>query len=155
MQEGVLPAAHSCRRLHELSEEIVQIAASFAVHDAKRGSSGGVDGPLVRAIIRARNVRRRIFGPDLFAEPAWDMMLDLFASELEGTAVCVSSLCVAANVPTSTALRWISSLVDQGAFVRDLDPLDGRRVFVRLSREASHNVRKTLEESALVSSIVF
>ena len=154
MEKAILPAARSCRRLHELSEEIVQIAASFAVHDARWEAPTGVDGPFVRSVIKARGVRRRIFGPDLFADPAWDMMLDLFASELEGAAVCVSSLCAAANVPASTAIRRISTLVNQGAFVRDLDPMDGRRVFIRLSKEASRKVRKTLEESALISSVV-
>lgn len=155
MEEGARPARNSCRRLHELSEEIVQIAASLAFHhDAGPASCREMSGPFVRSIIKARNIRTRVFGPDLFADPAWDMMLDLFASELEGKPVCVSSLCAAAKVPNSTALRWISNLVEQGAFVRETDAKDARRVLIRLSRNASQKVRRTLEQSALLSPVL-
>jgi DNA-binding MarR family transcriptional regulator len=73
-------------------------------------------------------------------------MLDLFASQLEGTSVSVSSLCVAANVPSTTALRWIRNLVEQGVFVPEFDPSDARRVFVRLSKETTRKIRRTLRK---------
>lgn len=61
------------------------------------------------------------------------MMLDLFASELSGHPLATSSLCIAAAVPMTTALRWIKVLVEKGVFVRRNDPRDGRRVFIQLS----------------------
>jgi len=36
------------------------------------------------------------------ADPAWDMLLDLTAARAESRAVSVSSLCIAAGVPTTT-----------------------------------------------------
>lgn len=90
----------------------------------------------VRSHIRARRLRDRYFEEGIFAEPAWDMMLDLFESELCGRRVAVTSLCVAAAVPPTTALRWIKALVDRELFVRRNDPLDGRRVFIELSANA-------------------
>lgn len=92
----------------------------------------------VRAIIRARRRRDEIFGKkkDLFSDPAWDMLLDLYLSRLEGRRVAVSSLCIAASVPSTTALRWIKTMCDHGLFVRSADPEDGRRFFIHLSDDA-------------------
>ena len=87
----------------------------------------------VRAIIRLRRMRDRFFRSDLFADPAWDMLLDLMAARLERMRVAVSSLCIAAAVPPTTALRWIKTMGDNGMFVRVADPEDGRRMFIELS----------------------
>jgi DNA-binding MarR family transcriptional regulator len=96
----------------------------------------------VRSVIRARRLRSRYFQEDLFADPAWDMLLDLLQAEIAQLRVPVSSLCIAAAVPATTALRWLKTLVDQGLFVRRADPHDGRRVFVELSPEASQALRR-------------
>ncbi len=99
----------------------------------------------IRAIIKLRRLRDRHFDPELFADPAWDMMLDLMAARAEHTRVSVSSLCIAAAVPATTALRWIKTLTDQGVFIRVADPTDGRRVFIELSDKAAGNIAKYFE----------
>ena len=91
----------------------------------------------IRAMIRARRLRDQYFSGELFADPAWDMLLDLLLARLEQRTVAVSSLCIAAAVPPTTALRWIKRLTDEGIFVRTADPRDGRRVFIDLSDEAA------------------
>lgn len=96
----------------------------------------------VRLRIRQRRQRERHFPADMFADPAWDMMLDLYAAHYERRDVSVSSLCIASAVPATTALRWIKHVVDAGYFERFADPHDGRRIFVRLS-EAS---RRSLDD---------
>jgi DNA-binding MarR family transcriptional regulator len=63
----------------------------------------------------------------------WDMLLDLTAAHAEGQKVSVTSLCIAANVPATTALRWLSQMVEAGVFRRAADPMDRRRVFIELS----------------------
>ena len=63
------------------------------------------------------------------------MLLDLMAARLEGNPVAVSSLCIAAAVPATTALRWVKALTDRGLFVRIADPHDRRRVFIDLSED--------------------
>ena len=90
----------------------------------------------VRRLIRHRRRREHHFPADIFADPAWDMMLDLYAAHYERREISVSSLCIAAAVPATTALRWIKLMVDEGRFVRIADPDDGRRIIVRLSDEA-------------------
>ena len=97
-------------------------------------------------MIRARRLRNRYFPDDLFADPAWDMLLDLLQAEIAQLRVPVSSLCIAAAVPATTALRWLKTMVQQGIFIRRADPHDGRRVFVELSSDASLALRRYFAE---------
>lgn len=145
-------------RLRQLSDEVSRIAATLARLSA--GPSGPApapepvhrgDGPevsveTVRGVIRARRLRARFFPEDLFADPAWDMLLDLLQAEISHLRVPVSSLCIAAAVPATTALRWLKAMVGQGLFVRRADPHDGRRVFVELAPEASRALRRYFAE---------
>lgn len=86
-----------------------------------------------RRMLRDRRLRDIYLGEGLFADPAWDMLLDLAAARIEESPVAVSSLCIAAAVPPTTALRWIQALTERGMLLRVPDPQDGRRVFVILS----------------------
>lgn len=90
----------------------------------------------IREMIKLRRLRDQHFPPDLFADPAWDILLDLYAANLEGKSVSVSSLCIAAAVPPTTALRWITTMTEHGALVRKQDPNDARRVFIGLSEDS-------------------
>lgn len=105
-----------------------------------RGQGHGIDASQVRAIIRARRLREHYFASDLFADPAWDILLDLTAARLERRQVAVSSLCIASAVPPTTALRWIKTLTDEGVLLRISDPTDGRRVFIELSERAAEGM---------------
>lgn len=91
---------------------------------------------LVRQMIANRQARSRFFDPELFGDPAWDMLLDLTAAHGEGARVSVTSLCIAAGVPATTALRWLTQMVESGIFVRVPDPADRRRAFIALSDKA-------------------
>jgi DNA-binding transcriptional ArsR family regulator len=137
--------------LQQLSQEVGRIAATLAqlseddaaamvavkpvADEATEGP--GVDAATIRSMIRARRLRDQYFRGDLFADPAWDMLLDLMAARLEKNRVAVSSLCIAAAVPATTALRWIKALTDSGLFVRSADPRDGRRVYIELSDDTA------------------
>ncbi len=96
----------------------------------------------VRRILRQRRMREQFFPADLFADPAWDMLLDLYAAQLDGQPVAVSSLCIAAAVPATTALRWIKTMTDTGLFERHADPRDGRRIFIGLSDKAAQAMER-------------
>ena len=88
---------------------------------------------VVRNIIRTRAERRRFLPDHLFADPAWDMLLDLYLADILAKRVTVSSLCIASNVPSTTALRWIKTLEKEGLAERGHDPRDQRRRFISLS----------------------
>ncbi|MCU6455039.1 MarR family winged helix-turn-helix transcriptional regulator [Sphingomonas sp. A2-49] len=116
-------------------------------YDGEPPATGGqaIAAHEVRRLIQLRNLRGKFFGQfigeGLFEDPAWDMLLDLFAAELEGTRVSVSSLCIAAGVAPTTALRWIAKMTEMELFVRQPDPLDRRRAFMALSPRASEAMR--------------
>jgi hypothetical protein len=101
---------------------------------------------LVRSIIKHRRLRSRFFEGDLFADPAWDMLLDLTAARAEHARVSVTSLCIAAAVPPTTALRWISQMVEAGLFERQCDDTDRRRAFITLSEKAAHAMARYFDE---------
>ena len=86
---------------------------------------------------RLYQIRRRraaIFGDEqLFGEPAWDMLLDLYIAYARGVPVSVTSACIGAAVPATTALRHLGQLHEHGLVIREHDTQDQRRVNVRLS----------------------
>jgi DNA-binding MarR family transcriptional regulator len=156
---------NNAERLRQLSEEVSRIASTLARLSTGPGTPvrkleaiGATDVPqlsadTVRSVIRARRLRARYFREDLFADPAWDMLLDLLQAEIAQLRVPVSSLCIAASVPATTALRWLKTMVSQGIFVRRADPHDGRRVFVELAPEASQALRRYFAEVGPVAVI--
>jgi hypothetical protein len=103
-------------------------------------------GRFVRFLLSSRRKRERLFPGIEFGEPVWDMMLDLYVSRLERRRVSVSSLCLAASVPTSTAMRWIAVMQDAGHFLRKPDPDDGRRVLVDLAPDLANGLGRHIEE---------
>ena len=142
LQQGqgwrVAEQAGTAEHISALSAEAQRIADALArlARDAEGDSEAQVSAAMVRRLIRLRRDRDRHFPADLFGDPAWDMLLDLTAARMEGVDVAVSSLCVAAAVPTTTALRWVRSLSEAGVFVRRTDPGDARRAFITLSDSA-------------------
>lgn len=104
------------------------------------------DPRLVRRIIRQRQLRARFFDGDLFADPAWDMLLDLTAASAEHTRVSVTSLCIASGVPPTTALRWIGQMTDAGLLCRVDDETDRRRAFITLADKASDAMARYFAE---------
>jgi hypothetical protein len=94
-------------------------------------------GEVALQLYRDRRRRSHVFGDDsLFGEPAWDILLDLFISAKQRKRVAVTSACIGAAVPNTTALRWLSVLEEKGLVVREADSNDARRMFVRLSADA-------------------
>jgi DNA-binding MarR family transcriptional regulator len=153
-----IAADKNAARLRQLSDEVSRIAATLArlstgptttpvpVEAAPGGDLPPLSAETVRSVIRARRLRARYFSEELFADPAWDMLLDLLQAEIAHLRVPVSSLCIAAAVPATTALRWLKTMVSQGIFIRRADPHDGRRVFVELAADASGALRRYFAE---------
>ena len=98
-----------------------------------------VDPALLAAIAKAeyggRRRRDALFGRPLFAEPAWDMLLDLYVQRHRNKAVSIHSLCIAAAVPQTTAFRWIGKLERSGLATRSPCTHDARVIHVQLSEE--------------------
>jgi hypothetical protein len=103
---------------------------------AREDAPGLPDPRLIRTMIRQRQLRGRFLDPELFADPAWDILLDLTAAAAEKVHVSVSSLCIAAMVPPTTALRWIRQMTDAGLLARIEDHSDRRRAFIVLTERS-------------------
>lgn len=90
----------------------------------------------VRREIRRRAERSKFFPAEIFGEPAWNILLDLYLSASFDRPVTVSNACDASSVPHSTAIRWIDMLVDLGMIERQQSELDQRVIFLRLTSTA-------------------
>jgi DNA-binding MarR family transcriptional regulator len=103
---------------------------------------------LVRRAQQARKLRSTFFGSDLFTDPAWDILLELYAAELGQQRVTVTDVGVAADVPATTALRWLRKLEQDGLVERTNDRFDGRRVWLTLSTKGSSAMRRYFDAVA-------
>jgi DNA-binding MarR family transcriptional regulator len=108
-------------------------------------SAGCTLGRLARELYRERRLRDASLPSDLFGEAAWDMLLDLFASAEEGRTVRVSSACIAAAVPASTALRYLAEMERTGLITRSPSPGDKRGQIVRLTASSHRDMRELLK----------
>jgi len=144
-------------RLKQLSDEVNRIASALArlsntpvsletAKPVQPGEGPAVSAETVRSIIRARRLRDQFMPGDLFADPAWDILLDLLQAEIGQHRVPVSSLCIASAVPATTALRWIRTMTDREMLIRREDPHDARRVFIELAPAASSAMRHYLDK---------
>ena len=139
------------RQLQAIAAEIWSVAAARASAKAGPGQAAasapaggaGEDGLdrdwLIAAAeqeYRSRRAREALFNRDLFGEPAWDLLLYLFAAQLRGDLVLTSSLVRAAAVPPTTALRWIAQLERADLIERCTVKRDGRLRVQRLTRPA-------------------
>lgn len=106
-----------------------------ALSDAARRSGSVAEMQLVdgaRQLLRARTKMARIAPKGLLRDSAWDMMLELFISGQEGGILFVKQLLHSSGESTTAALRRIDRLEEAGFIERFPDPLDRRRVIVRL-----------------------
>ncbi|MBB3695426.1 PAS domain S-box protein [Sphingomonas sp. BK580] len=84
-------------------------------------------------ILAKRRLRSLYFEGEMFGEPAFDLLLDLFVQELSHRQTYTTSAAVASGAPLTTALRQITMLVERGLVCREADPVDRRRVLLRLT----------------------
>lgn len=85
-------------------------------------------------IIHAERSRRMAYFPaDLFGEPAWDILLDLFYAAKTSELRSVKAACISSNVPEATALRYIEQLARHGLVERKRDKIDRRRKYLSLT----------------------
>ncbi len=129
-----------CVELEELRTRFEKLANHL------QGRKIQVSAEEVNFVIKARSLRFDLFAWGLFAEPAWDMLLHLYAKHLARERVAVTKLCTASGVPPTTALRHIGHLERQGLVIRKPDPLDSRRIWVELSAAGSDSMQRYFQQ---------
>lgn len=122
------------RRLRIRLREVLQVLDRM-IHDEGPTHGSRAD-DRVRRLIRVRRMRDTLLGAQLFSDPAWDILLELYAVELSEQRLHGSALCLRTQNPSSTTMRWINALEARGLVSRKADPLDSRRAFISLTPEA-------------------
>lgn len=107
---------------------------------------------LAQSICHWRRKRDAMFDPVIFADPEWDVLLDLFAQSGFDRQVSMSSLCIAASVPTTTAMRCINAMIEQGVLAKSRDAADARRVLIALTEDTRAKMRTWLSGVARAQS---
>lgn len=111
-----------------------------AVRNERASSLPGLARVLVSQIHQ-----RRCYWPRVpLGDPHWLMMLELFIAAEEQRLVSVSSLCMAAGVPSTTALRYVRALEDKDIFERTIHPKDRRICHIQLSADARRQMERYL-----------
>jgi hypothetical protein len=120
------------------------------IESSRRQAAPAAQSSVLAAAAEACAARRRLyalFGRRLFSDPSWDILLELFVSTLEGRKVTVSTACMAACAPTTTALRHIAYLVQEALVVRRPHPADARSTYLELTEQAVARLTQYFSES--------
>lgn len=99
------------------------------------------------AWIRARACRDQALGDDLFFDPAWSILLELYVHHRQRTAMSITALCLAAKIPPSTGLRWVTLLEKRGLVTREADPFDKRKSYARLTPAGVGRIERALDDA--------
>lgn len=129
--------ASAVSQVKELIREGLRLNAGLPQVQFPEGSRDDGCAPVtgldIDRLMRRRAERNRIFGPDLFSDPTWDLLLALYSSHLWQRRVSIKAVTIVSGLPATTALRWLASLEERGLVRISDDPLDGRRRFAELS----------------------
>lgn len=109
---------------------------------------------LARRLLAERERVTRFLDPDLFADPAYDILLDLFACGEEGRPVSMSSSACVARVARTTALRWVRLLELRGLIERYADEVDRRSTLLRLTDSARQSLMAYLRQIARARGVL-
>lgn len=115
------------------------------------GSGPPPDKSFFAHIIDMRRTRDRIFGGDLFGEPAWDMLLHLMVARFDEQGMAAQALASAIGHPESTTIRYIDAMVADNLLERDNQPIDPRDGIVRLTDDAARAMLEFFRESPAIS----
>lgn len=65
-----------------------------------------------------RNMRRQFMAPEIFGEPAWDILLSAFLAEHYKTNPTVVGACTVCHIPFLIGFRWFKVLEELGMMAR-------------------------------------
>jgi hypothetical protein len=107
-------------------------------------------GMVARAREELGNRRRRVavFGPSMFGEAAWDMLLALYIVDVAGQRQTIGNLMRFAGTPMTTAKRWLDFLITHDLVRRDFHPTDRRTSFISLTPKAREKLDMYYSETS-------
>lgn len=102
----------------------------------------------VRVYADRRERSKHFEREQIFGEPAWDMLLDLYIHQARNEKVSVKSALIGSGASASTAMRWLGVLDAEGLIRSEDDPADSARRLVRLTPEGYEGITRYLEQIA-------
>ena len=139
-----LAVARSAREIARISEIVDQKRSdanapeTFTNRDLKRNAF------MARRLLDISRQAENMFDGTLLSNPGWDILLDLFIQRSEGKRISIISVCIAANAPTSTVLRYIEAMMDSGAIVKIPSLDESETLLIDLSEAAYARMNKIL-----------
>lgn len=97
-------------------------------------------------ILAVRRGREDVFGRDLFSDPAWDVLLELYAAKLADRRATASELAAAIDAPQSTTARWIAALADRGLVAPEREPREPGRLWISLTSEGAARMKRLADQ---------
>jgi DNA-binding MarR family transcriptional regulator len=96
----------------------------------------------IHSILIARRGREAVFGVNLFSDPSWDTLLELYAAKLGDRRVSLAELSRAINTPTSIARRWIAVLETRGLVASRHDAVQPDRQWIALTEDGASKIKQ-------------
>lgn len=84
--------------------------------------------------------------PNLFSDPAWDILLDLYLNQALNKQVAKTNDVVGRSSAHAVAMRWLLVLKKEGLITWADDPVDGRRQLVTLTDEGMQKINDVLDQ---------
>lgn len=126
---------------------LVRDDATISLPLPERNAEATIRLSAAKAWVKARRARNRALGADLFSDPAWSMLLDLYVNHHDSQSVSISSLSIGAEVPLTTGTRWVAMLEKSGLIRREADPFDRRRTLVMLTEAGLTRMHEALDRA--------
>jgi DNA-binding MarR family transcriptional regulator len=126
-------------QMTDIQKNIGQIASQIGYEVQHKLSDDELDDYLIEMLGKYfdnKRLRYIIVSQDLFSDPYWDILVELFHARLRCKDITVSAIATAGNMPQTTGLRYIDSLLAMEYIYREKDDWDGRKVFIRISDKA-------------------
>ena len=136
-------------RAFPITSLVFEIDEAMEQSNEGRGEGGRKNFLIVaRAEAARRFNRRELFGEfDIFSDPAWDILLELYIADATGSQLYASVVGSEAGIPQSTALRWLAVLEKAGLLRRRHDMFDKRRQWIGLTPRALSLMEKHFSRS--------
>jgi hypothetical protein len=105
---------------------------------------------MAASMLDFRRARSTALPADLFGEPAWDLLLELFVADAKGQHLTGRDVSRRCNIPASVLSRWLIHLAKIDLIIGDGDGnLDD---LLTLSGKALESVEQTMERAFSLQS---